>query len=118
MLAAASALSAQQVGSNAAPGQSGAFTVKVNSQVVVETVVVRDKQGSLVHGLGAKNFTITEHGVPQTIKIFEQQSHPDRFCLRDQGRIQRRDHVQLARLGQHQAQRPNRRRSRAPAGRI
>jgi VWFA-related protein len=43
------------------------------SQLVVETVAVVDKSGHSVDGLSAKDFTITENGVPQTIRFFEQQ---------------------------------------------
>jgi VWFA-related protein len=43
------------------------------SQLVVETVAVVDKSGHAVDGLTAKDFTITENGVPQTIRFFEQQ---------------------------------------------
>jgi VWFA-related protein len=43
------------------------------SQLVVETVAVVDKSGHAVDGLSAKDFTITENGVPQTIRFFEQQ---------------------------------------------
>ncbi len=65
---------AQQTGSNQMAGQNGTFTLSVNSQLVVETVVVKDKQGNFVPGLTAKDFTITEDGQPQTIKIFEHQA--------------------------------------------
>ena len=65
---------AQQTGSNEMAGQSGTFTLTVNSQLVVETVVVKDKQGNFVPGLTAKDFTVTEDGEAQTIRIFEHQS--------------------------------------------
>jgi VWFA-related protein len=64
---------AQQIGSNADPGQSQIFKLTLNSQLVVEQVVVKDKQGHFVSGLTAKNFTVTEDGVPQTIKFCEHQ---------------------------------------------
>jgi VWFA-related protein len=35
---------------------------------------VKDKQGNFVPGLTAKDFTVTEDGQPQTIKIFEHQA--------------------------------------------
>ena len=65
---------AQQTGSNQMAGQNGTFTLTVNSQLVVETVVVKDKQGNFVPGLTAKDFTITEDGQPQAIRIFEHQA--------------------------------------------
>lgn len=63
---------AQTVGGNTADGQQN-FTLKLNSQLVVETVVVKDKQGNFVPGLGANNFKVTEDGVPQTVRICEHQ---------------------------------------------
>lgn len=46
---------------------------QVTSQLVVETVVVKDRAGKFVRGLSAKDFTVTEDGVPQEIKLFEVQ---------------------------------------------
>jgi len=65
---------AQTVGTNVQPGQNGTFTLSVNSQLVIETVVVKDKEGHFVPGLTAKDFTVTEDGVPQTIRIFEHEA--------------------------------------------
>src|SRR3954454_6152775 len=42
-----------------------------NTQLVVETVSVKDKNGNIVEGLTAKDFTVTENGVPQTISFCE-----------------------------------------------
>jgi VWFA-related protein len=67
-------LSAQTVGTNKEAGQNGSFTLKVNSQLVVETVVVKDKQGHFVPGLTEDDFHVEEDGVPQTIRIFEHQT--------------------------------------------
>ncbi|HEV8146595.1 MAG TPA: VWA domain-containing protein [Bryobacteraceae bacterium] len=41
------------------------------STLVIETVNVKDKSGKAIEGLTAKDFTITEDNVPQTIKFFE-----------------------------------------------
>lgn len=41
--------------------------------MLVETVVVKDKQGKFVPGLSAKDFTVTEDGAPQTIRFCEHQ---------------------------------------------
>ncbi|MFI4980933.1 MAG: VWA domain-containing protein, partial [Nevskiales bacterium] len=58
---------------------AGEPTVKFQSstQLVVETVVVKDKGGKPVEGLGAKDFTITEDGVPQAIAFCEYQKLVD-----------------------------------------
>ena len=64
---------AQMVGSNTAPGKTDTFKLTLNSQLVVETVVAKDKQGKFISGLTAKNFTVTEDGAPQTIKFCEHQ---------------------------------------------
>jgi len=66
-------LLAQQVGENVKPVAATPATFQATSQLVVETVVVKDKSGKPVEGLTAKDFTITEDGAPQTIKFFEYQ---------------------------------------------
>lgn len=66
----------QKIGQNAAPGQKTA-TFQAGAQLVVETVTVTDKRGQPVNGLSAKDFTVTENGVPQTIRFFEQQKLPE-----------------------------------------
>ena len=48
-------------------------TFKASTQLVVETVSVKDKNGKPIEGLKATDFTITEDGVAQTIKFFEYQ---------------------------------------------
>jgi VWFA-related protein len=68
---------AQQVGGNATPDQSQTFKLTLNSQLVVEQVVVKDKKGDFVGGLSAKDFTVTEDGAPQTVKFCEQQHFSD-----------------------------------------
>src|SRR5579863_1831007 len=65
---------AQQVGRNQTPGQAQNFTLTVKSQLVVEAVQVRDKQGNFIRGLTAKDFTLTEDGTPQTIRYCEPQN--------------------------------------------
>jgi len=69
-------VSAQTIGSNSNSDRNGDFTLKVSSQLVVETVVVKDKKGNFIGGLAAKDFTVTEDGVPQTIRFFEHQELP------------------------------------------
>jgi VWFA-related protein len=50
---------------------------QASSQLVVEVVTVKDKSGSTVAGLTAKDFTVTENGVPQEIKLFDYQRLSD-----------------------------------------
>ncbi|MGO8737116.1 MAG: VWA domain-containing protein [Terriglobia bacterium] len=67
---------AQQVGQNALPEGNGTATIRVSTQLVVEAVVVKDKKGNPIEGLGAKDFTITENGAPQAISFCEHQDLP------------------------------------------
>ncbi len=58
------------------PAQSTADSgakFETTAQLVVEDVSVIDKNGKPIEGLTAKDFTITEDGVPQTIKFCEPQ---------------------------------------------
>src|SRR5271155_3139767 len=64
---------AQQIGQNKTSSDSQPYTVSVKSQLVVETVVVKDKQGKFIPGLTAKDFALTEDGVAQTIRFCEHQ---------------------------------------------
>jgi VWFA-related protein len=59
----------QQPGQQAAT--DGTVTFRTNTQLVVETVIVKDKNGKPIEGLTAKDFVITEDGVPQTIQFCE-----------------------------------------------
>jgi len=66
----------------AAPPQNAAagadtVTFKTSTQLVIETVGVKDKSGKPIEGLTAKDFVITEDGMPQTIAFFEYQKLPD-----------------------------------------
>src|SRR5574340_702347 len=76
LLMAAMPAMAQKVGQNASykPGQSAAL--KVSTNLVVETVTVRDKDGKSIQGLTAKDFTVTEDGATQTIQFFKYQELP------------------------------------------
>ena len=64
---------AQQIGQNKPADASENFTLSVKVQLVVEAVVVKDKDGHPVPGLTAKDFAVTEDGVPQTVRICEHQ---------------------------------------------
>lgn len=73
MLLAATGSRPQQVGENKVAGAPQSFTLKVQSNLVVEAVTVKDKQGNFIHGLTAKDFVLTEDGTPQTIRYCEHQ---------------------------------------------
>jgi VWFA-related protein len=52
----------------------GGFTINVSSNLVIEDVILKDKQGNPIPGLTPKDFLITEDGKPQEVKICEYQS--------------------------------------------
>jgi VWFA-related protein len=59
---------------NQTPDQSS-FTLKVNSDLVLTNVVVRDKKtGEVVRGLTQKDFTVLENGKQQQISSFDFES--------------------------------------------
>ncbi len=68
--------SAQQIGTNKVEGQADTYTLSVKTQLVVETVVAKDKQGKFINGLTAKDFAVTEDGVAQTVRFVEHQKLP------------------------------------------
>jgi VWFA-related protein len=77
LLGSSLAAAPQQVGQNApltAPRQT---TFRTASQLVVETVVVKDKNGNPIAGLTEKDFAITEDGVPQDIQFCQFQKLPE-----------------------------------------
>src|ERR1035437_5558668 len=67
-------LFAQQPTPNPSPPANGTARFQANAQLVVETVTVKDKNGKAVEGLAAKDFSITEDNVPQTVSFCEYQT--------------------------------------------
>jgi VWFA-related protein len=54
----------------AATGQaSPTATFRVNSDIVLVPTLVEQKNGAVVYTLGAKDFTVTDNGVPQKIRV-------------------------------------------------
>ena len=66
-----------QTGGQNTQSPSGTATFESSTQLVIETVAVRDKDGRPVEGLTAKDFTVTENGVAQAIRFFELQKMPE-----------------------------------------
>lgn len=57
------------------PPADNRYVLKVQSDLVLTNVVVRDrKTGAVVRGLTAKDFTVLENGKPQTIETFDFES--------------------------------------------
>src|SRR5271166_994077 len=56
------------------PADDGAAKFTSNSQLVIETVTVKDKSGKPIEGLTAKDFIITEDGKPQVVAFCEYQT--------------------------------------------
>lgn len=73
---AASIAGAQTIGQNKSAEENQTMKLSVRTQLVVETIVVRDKAGNPVNGLTAKDFTLTEDGTPQRIRFLEHQTLP------------------------------------------
>ena len=62
---------------NPPAGADGTVTFKTSTQLVIETVGVKDKGGKPIEGLAAKDFIVTEDGTAQTIAFFEYQKLPE-----------------------------------------
>jgi VWFA-related protein len=70
------------------PDASGTFTMKVQSDIVLTNVVVRDKKtGEVVKGLKASDFTILENGKPQKIASFDYQNVDEAAVLREKSTV-------------------------------
>jgi VWFA-related protein len=68
---------AQLTGQNKVPTGSDAPTIHVTSRLIIEQVTPKDKKGNVISGLTAKDFNVTEDGVPVDVKICEYQSLPE-----------------------------------------
>jgi VWFA-related protein len=66
----------------------GTFTLKIQSDIVLTNVVVRDKKtGEVVKGLKASDFTIYENGKPQSISTFDYQNVDEAAVLRENSTV-------------------------------
>jgi len=66
----------------------GTFTLKVQSDIVLTNVVVRDKKtGEVVKGLKASDFTVLENGKPQKIESFDYQNVDEAAVLREKSTV-------------------------------
>ena len=64
------------------------YTLKVQSDIVLTNVVVRDKKtGEVVKGLKASDFTILENGKPQKIESFDYQNVDEAAVLREKATV-------------------------------
>lgn len=67
---------------------SSTFTLKVQSDIVLTNVIVRDKKtGEVVKGLKASDFTILENGKPQKIASFDYQSVDEAAVLHENSTV-------------------------------
>ena len=65
-----------------AQDQQTPFTLRVATQLVVQTVNVTDKDGKPIEGLTAEDFVLVEDNVPQTISVFEFEKFDDTVLSR------------------------------------
>ncbi len=55
----------------APPQKEQPFKIQVKTELVVEVVSVKDKDGKTIEGLTEKDFVVTEDSIPQTIGLFQ-----------------------------------------------
>ena len=66
----------------------GTFTLKVQSDIVLTNVVVRDKKtGEVVKGLKESDFSVLENGKPQKISSFDYQSVDEAVALKESATV-------------------------------
>jgi VWFA-related protein len=67
---------------------NGTFTMRVQTDIVLTNVVVRDKKtGEVVKGLKESDFTILENGKPQKIASFDYQNVDEAAVLRENATV-------------------------------
>src|SRR5215831_6173634 len=67
---------------------NGTFTLKIQSEIVLTNVVVRDKKtGQVVKGLKASDFAISENGKLQTISTFDYQNVDEAAVLAEKSTV-------------------------------
>ena len=72
----------------ATPAQQKTFTLRVNTDIVLTNVVVRDKKtGAVVRNLRASDFTVLENGKPQQIRSFDFQTVDDAARLAEKNTV-------------------------------
>src|ERR1035437_10025411 len=59
---------------------NGTVKFQANTQLVIETVTVKDKNGKPVEGLTAKDFTVTEEGGAQPISFCDSKKRDARVA--------------------------------------
>ncbi len=70
------------------PASDSTFTLKVQSDIVLTNVVVRDrKTGAVVKGLKASDFTILENGKPQKVASFDYQNVDEAAVLNEKSTV-------------------------------
>jgi VWFA-related protein len=80
--------SSQPASSQPQQGQPGTFTMRVNSDIVLTNVVVRDKKtGEVVKGLKASDFQIYENNKPQKIASFDYQNVDEAALLAEKNTV-------------------------------
>ena len=69
-------------------GANGTYTLKVQSDIVLTNVVVRDKKtGAIIKGLKASDFTVLENGKPQAIASFDYQNVDEAAALNEKSTV-------------------------------
>ena len=72
------AASAQQPQRQNAPLVQQPYKFEATTQLVIVNVSAKDKNGNTIENLKASDFTVTEDGKPQEIKVFEYQRLEER----------------------------------------